>query len=251
MCRAKTGVDISIGPNTGAVYSNSLSTNFDGTNDTGATAGLANLNPSGLTGFTASIWLKSTATTDTSIFGSWEYTALQRQWLIFFNTAGRLQFAYSTDGNAQSVHTANSGDVADGNWHHLVCIWRQSNSPLLYLDNVSLSYGSSGTTNVSTIANFNNPVMVGAVGVAGTVQYLNGNLDEPSMWNKALSASEVSELYNSGAPADLNSHSASANLMAWWRMGDGDTFPTISDQVNSSDITLNNMVSGDIVEDVP
>ena len=39
------------------------------------------------------------------------------------------------------------------------------------------------------------------------------------MWSKQLSGSEVTELYNSGTPLDANTHSASANLQAYWRMG--------------------------------
>ena len=36
---------------------------------------------------------------------------------------------------------------------------------------------------------------------------------------KQLSGSEVTELYNSGTPIDANTHSASANIQAYWRMG--------------------------------
>ena len=74
---------------------------------------------------------------------------------------------------------------------------------------------------------------------------------EPSMWNKELSASEVTEIYNAGKPADISKHSASADLISWWRMGDGDTFPTITDQVASNDGTMTNAEASDIEEDVP
>jgi hypothetical protein len=34
-------------------------------------------------------------------------------------------------------------------------------------------------------------------------------------------------------------------------MGDGDTYPTIEDNAGSYDLTMTNMASDDIVEDVP
>ena len=82
--------------------------------------------------------------------------------------------------------------------------------------------------------------------------YYNGSMDEVSVWNKELTSGEVSEAYNSGSPTNLASHSATANLVGWWRMGDGDTFPTLTDNsTNSNDGTMTQMESGDIQSDSP
>ena len=44
----------------------------------------------------------------------------------------------------------------------------------------------------------------------------------------------------------------STSLAGWWRMVDGDTFPTILDNSNNSNNgTMTNMASGDIESDVP
>ena len=56
-------------------------------------------------------------------------------------------------------------------------------------------------------------------------------------------------MYNSGAPTDLSSYSTPPTH--WWRMGDGDSSPTITDQVGSYNLTMTNMDSADIVTDVP
>ena len=37
----------------------------------------------------------------------------------------------------------------------------------------------------------------------------------------------------------------------WWRMGDGDTFPTLTDVNGGLDATMVNMTVADIVSDVP
>ena len=65
----------------------------------------------------------------------------------------------------------------------------------------------------------------------------------------------IVQLYNSGAPIDLSADSGnydnSGDLDYWWRMGDGDTFATIEDNEGSVDLTMTNMASDDIVDDVP
>jgi hypothetical protein len=38
-----------------------------------------------------------------------------------------------------------------------------------------------------------------------------------AFFHTALSAADISDIYNSGAPADLSSYSP----VGWWRMGDG------------------------------
>lgn len=60
-------------------------------------------------------------------------------------------------------------------------------------------------------------------------------IDELAMWNRALSASDVTALYNSGTPTDLT---GSANLIAWWRMGDNVSGTTIIDEVSGNNLTV-------------
>lgn len=57
---------------------------------------------------------------------------------------------------------------------------------------------------------------------SNALQYYTGMMmDEVSIFKQtALTDNEVSELYNDGVPFDLTTHSQSANLWAWYRMGD-------------------------------
>jgi hypothetical protein len=57
---------------------------------------------------------------------------------------------------------------------------------------------------------------------SGGTQYFDGNLDEVSFWNTALSSDAITEIYNSGAPNDLTSltNASSSNLLAWYKMGE-------------------------------
>ena len=79
-----------------------------------------------------------------------------------------------------------------------------------------------------------------------------GNIDQVSAYNKTLSSTEVAWIYNAKKPRPLTDAGAPSNLAAWWRMGDGDTFPTILDSGPSGYTgTMTNMEVGDIVFDVP
>ena len=90
------------------------------------------------------------------------------------------------------------------------------------------------------------------VGARNTVLRYSGLMDEMSVWDKALTQAEITELYNSGVPYDISQHSAAeTNLQSWYRMGDNDTHPTILDNINTADLTMVNMDSGNFVADVP
>ena len=51
----------------------------------------------------------------------------------------------------------------------------------------------------------------------GTNSNLDGFVDEVSIFNKALTSTEVVELYNAGTALDARDHSESANLLGYWR----------------------------------
>ena len=85
---------------------------------------------------------------------------------------------------------------------------------------------------------------------AGTGSYLRNNtrLNEVAIWASDES-SNASAIYNSGSTHDLSLLSSPPDH--WYRMGDGDTFPTIQDVIGSLDLTMTNMTAGDLVSDVP
>lgn len=83
-----------------------------------------------------------------------------------------------------------------------------------------------------------------------SVRFLrDGQIDELAFWNSELNQSQITTLYNSGSPSDLASFSPSP--AHWYRMGDGDTFPTLSDSIGNADLDMNNMSASDFVSDTP
>lgn len=131
---------------------------------------------------------------------------------------------YYTTAYSQSVSSSTS-DVTAGNWYHFVLV-RSGNTLTLYKDGSSfltLSNSDVGLNDLSLGSEFRL-----GYGYGAATRYINGLVDELSFFNSALSASDVSSIYNSGVPSDLSS----LNPLGWWRMGDnnGGVGTTITDQ---------------------
>tara|TARA_R110002096_G_scaffold136685_1_gene289532 strand:- start:186 stop:1022 length:837 start_codon:yes stop_codon:yes gene_type:complete len=118
---------------------------------------------------------------------------------------------------------------------------------------------AAGADIVYSASNIN--LMFGADAASDTAgqSFFDGNIDEGSVWNKALTSAELLAVYNEGVPIDLSSNAgdyvSSSNLQGWWRNGDTEgtgVYPIIEDySANSNDGTMTNMDSGDIVTVVP
>ena len=150
-----------------------------------------------------------------------------------------------------SQHTAN-------NWHHIGLTF-DGQSIKMYIDglldvngdvNGVIDLGSTG----NTITHSSNNMIVGAS--TSNAKFLDGLHDDLSTWSSALTDAEVLAIYNSGSVLDISTDSgnyaSSSNLTGWWRMGDDDTLPTITDNsTNSNNGTTANVSISDISTDVP
>jgi len=114
-------------------------------------------------------------------------------------------------------HTYGTSDLFDGNWHHIVGVYTPSTSVVLYVD------GVLETNNTSSVpASIDNDPADFEIGRKGNnTLHFDGKIDEAAVWNSALSASDVLDIYNktsAGKTADLSSMTTPP--VGWWRMGD-------------------------------
>ena len=58
-----------------------------------------------------------------------------------------------------------------------------------------------------------------------------GNIDEVAIWSGTDLRNNVADIYNNGVPNNLNDNGLTAPT-TWWRCGDGDTAPTITDNAS-------------------
>ena len=96
--------------------------------------------------------------------------------------------------NRVCANTTN--DVVDGNWHYVVMM-RSGSSLLVYVDGTSVAVTTQATAGVGIAANINNTVPVRIGDLNGNLFYV-GAIDDVRIYNRALSAAEVYQLYNLG-----------------------------------------------------
>ena len=103
------------------------------------------------------------------------------------------------------------------NWNHVVAVYKAGSEAdsKLYLNGVSVG-AVNGTFPATTAMDFAG--MKTAIGAYKSASYtFDGKIDECAIWNSALDADAVLDIYNNGRPKDLTSTSP----LSWWRMGDG------------------------------
>ena len=126
-----------------------------------------------------------------------------------------------------SASLASAGSTTTGAWHH-VAITRSGSSMVMYLNGSSIQTGTDSTAYTSTAFN-----------VGFSTYPFNGFMDEVALWDSALSASNVTAIYNSGTPDNISSLSP----VNWWRMGENDSGSgtNVTDQGSAgNNMTLNN-----------
>ena len=230
-------------PTAAAAYSNTYSIDFDGTND----YMISDSNISSTEG-TYQFWIKNSVVASITPF------YFETNWYFYMVSSGGNVLPWIIHPAGNKLY--NSGSLLqDGNWHHI--LWTVSGGTgetttfTMYID------GSSVATQAqtSTYSTPSSKLQVGHYG-DGPCCRVTGNIDEVAIWHDViLDADAVAAVYNSGEPIDLSEDSGnydnSSGLTHWWRMGDGDTHPTIEDNAGSNDMVMTNMASGDIEEDVP
>jgi hypothetical protein len=159
------------------------------------------------------------------------------------NTNESLKFYFQGTSGTSGQKTTSAGTFPDNEWHHCVLTWNGSTLKI-FVDGVLNKSDSSYSGSM-----MGKHLRCG--GYQGGGLNTNVILDELAFWDKRLSATEVSEVYGEAIIQDLSALSTSSDLVHWWRMGDGDTFPTLQDSVGSLNMTMYNMTASDITTDTP
>lgn len=199
--------------------------------------------------FTISAWVKR-GEDDAAHYLVSKYQSFLNGWALIISGNNLVQLMLRGSWFSYAAVTSSS-EITGNSWHHIVATADRDGNGQIYIDGsadgsaVDISGITMDTTSV---------VRFGTEYIGFT--FFNGNMDEVAIWDVALDSDAVSAIYNSGTPIALDSDSGdydnSGDLQGWWRMGEGDTYPTITDNsTNSNDGTMTNMASDDIVGDTP
>ena len=214
-------------------YNNS-SLKFNGINnylDTGS-----NFSETFSKAFTISLWFKGTTKIGENVYSYFSArdsstTKDTLLWVMRVNT--NLSIRYRTDKNQNHDLLMNFAFPEDNEWHHLVLRVHQVDNDTQMI----LTFDGVTSTSVIRPMNMSDFVNTANFGIGARIydagsgppdSYLNGNIDEFSIFDRTLLNTEIAAIYNNGIPTSLHKH----NPLHWWRMGENDSENpvTITDQ---------------------
>ena len=196
-----------LGSGGGSSFTNTKSIALDGVDDF---VSFSDINLSGV--FSISFWFKFTGTFNVSgesfIFGE------------FGNSNNYIQLNSATSiilriGRNSKTYTSTTQTISQNAWNHLMIIRDASNVTTIYLNGQVFKFLSSQVNDWKI-------QRIGRVWNAG--RGFLGGIDEFAIFSSDLT-SDVSTIYGSGVPSSLASYSP----VHWYRCGDGDTSPTLTD----------------------
>jgi hypothetical protein len=139
--------------------------------------------------FSWSMWVKTTSSA-TSYLISDDKNATNLRGLML---NGGIPRFICRDVKGVIMDVYGSQAINDGNWHHVVAV-RNGNTAIVYVDGVQKGRATASTGSCDGGAR----TLHGARDESSSPYYFTGVLDEIGVWSRALTASEVSTLFNNG-----------------------------------------------------
>jgi hypothetical protein len=195
--------DRSVNMNNGSINGTSFTTNRSGNangacffNDSGTYVGVADSSTLDVTNMTLAFWFRldssSTARELVNKMGA-EGTQSLSFGSEYSGGSGRIYFRISTGGTIGSLTDLPSTTViAMGTWYHF-CGTYDGSAMRIYINGVL----ENSTPKSGAIYNSTEEVKIGRYGYSSAWVF-HGAIDNVAIWNRALSANEVSEVHGAG-----------------------------------------------------
>ena len=231
-------------------FSNLYSLNFDGVDDylnLGDSNDFSFGDGSTDSAFSISMWVKLNAATRQPFCAK---AATNKEYHILSGSTNKLRFRLYDQSTGGYIASQLNAVVSTGSWVYYTFTYDGGGNQsglTIYANGSSPAQTTSSSGSYTAMENTTSDLRIASSQMNSF--YLDGDIDEVALFDIELSSSQITDIYNSGTPTDLSSHTG---LVGYWRMGDGATYPTIpDDSSNSNNGTMTNMVSGDITTDVP
>lgn len=211
----------------------------------------------GETEFSISFWFKPNTALNTNgnLFSSLSSGGGNDGWALEVESSTELRlWAIDNFGLGGYFRLTFTHSMTSGNWYHIVVTYDGSNDAAganVYINGTALS-------KVVDVDNLNFPynnienqddLQIGNGNFFGGVR--TGAYDELTVWEKELSAGEVTTLYNSGVPGNPRIQLGAVDLRSWFRFDEDRLFyPNVRDSQGNVDATYINIPITNITTDV-
>lgn len=143
--------------------------------------------------FTIALWVKFDTLTGEQILIEKFLNRTGPGWTLYKMSPATQQLEFYGDGLGGPILTTGNA-VSASTWHHVV-VRRSGNNFSLWVDGSSAATGSSA----ASINNTSEPLRIGHREESDGRDFpLNGQVDECAIWSRAISDSEIGQVYNSG-----------------------------------------------------
>ncbi len=238
-------------------FENEYSFQFDGVDDYINVGNPSDLNFSADDSFSFSVWFKKGSQ---SGYGG---AFIKKQLTSGFFTGYQMYVVDDKVNFRIRQNSSNFHQIVDNNthsintWVHYVVTYDGSRTN----GGLGLKMYKNGVLLTSVVKSGNFPSGSGqttsifGIGGDNVSGYISSTIDEVSVFNSELSASDITTIYNSGIPNNLND--LSTPPLSWWRMGEAATFDGIRDWdlvdqgTGGNDATSQNIAETERVTDVP
>lgn len=206
------------------------SLDFNGTSDYLSIANEANFDFERTNTFTLSAWIyRKTSNTEDAILGKTENNTTWRGYALYLQPNGGCNGAgnncveldiTSAGGNVISVESP-LNSVPNNSWTHIVATYNGSSGAsgvTLYINGTAQTPTVLENSLTSSILN-NNNFTLGTDLAGETADYFNGLIDEVRVYNRALTAGEVTRLYNLTKPKIKAA--SDTGLVGYWSFEEG------------------------------
>lgn len=191
------------GTDTAITYSTGARNQAASINGTTSEINVGNLG--GINDYSVSMWFKkgvasgypSGGVFEADMFGTQNTTTIYQYFKFGWHTSYVDQPLIAIATTSSDYRLVTAPAITDTSWHHIVVV-RAGSSLNAYIDGVAVTLtarttGGAPTATIST----GNPTKFGTVGGV-TDAHFNGSIDEVGVWNRVLTSTEVTNLYNGG-----------------------------------------------------
>lgn len=136
---------------------------------------------------------------------------------IYSDEGGYVYFEQNSSGGSNNISwimfSGSSGLITSttytiNTWTHYVATWKSGGNIILYKNGIQAAILNSPV--IAIIATFS------SFGAVSAIRYFSGLIDEVAIYNRQISSTEVSALYNSGAGITYPFESKSSNFLPFF-----------------------------------